>query len=105
MSNAQELFDQMLARFNPSAAAGVDEVFQYDIEGQGSWQAVIADGTCAINQGDDAEASVTLITDVETLAEVLSGETDGMQAFMSGKIKATGNMMLAMRLNDLFPQA
>lgn len=105
MSKVQDLFDQMQQRFNPAAAADMDEVFQYDIDGEGSWQAVIADGNCTIHSGDAADASVTLSTDADTLAEVLSGETDGMQAFMSGKIRANGNIMLAMRLNDLFPQA
>ena len=43
--------------------------------------------------------------DAETLAEVMSGETDGMQAFMAGRIKATGNMMLATQLATIFPVA
>ena len=34
---------------------------------------------------------------------VMSGEMDGMQAFMMGKLRAEGNMMLATKLNVLFP--
>ena len=104
MSEVQALLDGMQARFNPKAAAGVDEVFQYDIEGAGSWQVKVTDGTSTLTQGTPDDASVTLATDPDTLKAVLSGEMDGMQAFMSGKIKASGNLMLAMRLNDLFPQ-
>ena len=28
---------------------------------------------------------------------------DGMQAFMGGKLRAEGDMMLAMKLSELFP--
>ena len=33
----------------------------------------------------------------------LSGETDGMQAFMGGKLRVEGDMMLSMKLSELFP--
>ena len=47
--------------------------------------------------------NVTLIMDSETLKGITSGETDGMQAFMAGKLRAEGDMMLAMKLGELFP--
>lgn len=103
MSDVQVLFEQMNERFNAAAAAGVEEVFQYDIEGEGSWQVSVAEGQCAVATGDGGDASVTLSMTPETLAGVMSGEVDGMQAFMTGSIKATGDIMLATRLNDLFP--
>jgi len=46
---------------------------------------------------------VTLVMDGDTLAGIVSGETDGMQAFMGGKLRAEGDMMLAMKLSELFP--
>ena len=33
---------------------------------------------------------------------VLSGELNGMQAFMTGKLRAEGDMMLAAKLGELF---
>lgn len=105
MSEVSALFEQMNTRFNPAAAAGVDEVFQYDIDGEGSWQVSVSDGECSVTEGEDADASVTLSMSPETLAGVMSGEVDGMQAFMTGDIKAAGDIMLATRLNDLFPLA
>jgi putative sterol carrier protein len=35
----------------------------------------------------------------------MRGDVNGMSAFMSGKLKATGNVMLATRLSALFPDA
>lgn len=105
MSDVQTQLEAMKNRFDPEAAGDMDEIFQYDIENEGSWQIQVANQSCTLSEGTPEEASVTLSTDKETLEKVLSGEEDGMQAFMSGKIKGDGDMMLAMRLNDLFPPA
>ncbi|MNN88285.1 SCP-2 sterol transfer family protein [compost metagenome] len=61
------------------------------------------DGACDLQQGDSASPNVTLIMDSETLKGITSGETDGMQAFMGGKLRAEGDMMLALKLSELFP--
>ena len=34
---------------------------------------------------------------------IMTGEVDGMQAFMMGKLRAEGDMMLATKLSELFP--
>jgi putative sterol carrier protein len=104
MSDVSEVFNQMNERFDADAASGVDEIFQYDIDDE-YWHAIISDGTCQIVEGEHDDPSVTLSMDADTLKEVMSGETDGMQAFMAGRIKATGNMMLATQLTSLFPVA
>ena len=41
--------------------------------------------------------------DAEIMKGIVSGEIDGMQAFMGGKLRAEGDMMLAMKLSELFP--
>ena len=60
-------------------------------------------GTCDLQQVDSSDANVTLIMDSETMQGIVSGETDGMQAFMGGKLRAEGDMMLALKLSELFP--
>ena len=103
MNPIKPLLDQMQQRFNPTAAAGMDAIFQYDIDEQGSWQVAVKDEQCDVSEGETAEATVTLAMTTETLASVISGETDGMQAFMAGSIKASGDIILATRLPELFP--
>ncbi len=105
MSEVNKLLAEMQKRFDSDAAADVDAIFQYDIDQEGSWQIAVKDGICEINEGEPDEATVTLGMDTATLASVLSGETDGMQAFMSGSIQASGDIMLATRLSDIFPLA
>ncbi len=103
MSDIKTLLDNMQKSFNPDAAGDLDAVFQYDITDNGSWQIAISDGACQISEGTPAEANVTLAMNLDTVMAVMSGELDGMQAFMSGDIQATGDIMLATRLADIFP--
>ncbi len=103
MSDVNNLLAEMQGRFNQKAAAGMDAVFQYDIEDEGSWHIAVKDDECSISEADESEATVTLTMSKGTLASIISGEADGMQEFMSGSIQASGDVMLAMRLNDLFP--
>jgi putative sterol carrier protein len=98
-----DIVQTMQSKFNASAAAGLDLVFQFNIEDGDNYSLIVKDGTCAIEQGDNPNANVTLIMDSETLKGIVSGETDGMQAFMAGKLRAEGDMMLAMKLGELFP--
>lgn len=104
MTSVADAVQAMKAKFNPSAAAGLDLVFGFNITDENKQYALIVkDGTCDLQQGENPDANVTLVMDSETLKGIVSGETDGMQAFMGGKLRAEGDMMLAMKLSELFP--
>ncbi len=101
----QQLFDTMVSRFNADAAGDLDAVFQYQLPGDGHYYVVIEAGSCSLEAGEHADPTATLAMDDETLQQIMIGDTDGMQAFMAGKLKVTGDMMLATRLTELFPIA
>lgn len=103
MSDIDQTLQSMQARFNPEAATGLDLTFQFDITDANSYYLVVREGNCELKPGRQEDADVTLIMDKETIKGVLSGELSGMQAFMSGRLRTEGNMMLAMKLNELFP--
>jgi len=100
----RDVFDRMPEIFNPGAAKGMDAVFQLDItgDGGGNWTAVIKDETCRIQEGSHENPSVRLTMSVETWLAMASREINGMQAFMSGQLKVSGDIMLAQRLEQLF---
>ncbi|MFZ2288518.1 MAG: SCP2 sterol-binding domain-containing protein [Halopseudomonas yangmingensis] len=103
MTTVADIISNMESKFNASAAAGLDLVFQFSIEDGENFNVTVKDGTCAVAQGDAGTPNVTLIMDTATLVGVMTGETDGMQAFMAGKLRAEGDMMLALKLSELFP--
>ena len=50
---------------------------------------------------ENKEADVTLTTSLDTFAKILDGESDPNIAFMMGKLKISGSMRLALKLNAL----
>ncbi|MFO7647828.1 MULTISPECIES: SCP2 sterol-binding domain-containing protein [Halomonas] len=95
--------DKLQSRFDPQAASGMDEVFQFHFSDAGSHYLAVKDGALEIQEGEHDDPSVSLSMSTDTLKGIMTGEVNGMTAFMTGKLKATGNVMLATRLTSLFP--
>ncbi|WP_426101415.1 MULTISPECIES: SCP2 sterol-binding domain-containing protein [unclassified Pseudomonas] len=103
MTDVAKAVQAMKAKFNPAAAAGLDLVFGFRIDDSKNFSLIVKDGACELQEGENPDAQVTLVMDAETLEGIVDGSTDGMQAFMSGKLRTEGDMMLAMKLSELFP--
>ncbi len=99
-----DLMARMPAAFLPEKAAGLDAVIQFKFTGPepGDWYATIKDGKVEVAQGTAPSPKMTLSADSGDYVKILTGELDGMQAFMQGKIKLTGDLNLAMKLTQMF---
>ncbi len=98
--NVYDLIKQMPAAFNSAAAANMQATIQYSISKP--MYIVIDNGQCTAHEGIAPSSDVTLKMADDDLAALLKGELNGMTAFMSGKLKLEGDMMLAQRLPSLF---
>ena len=54
---------------------------------------------------DGEKPGVTITMKVEDFVALASGNLDPMQAFMGGKLKISGNMMLAQKLGPILEWA
>jgi len=100
-----ELFEAMPSQMNSAAAAGMNKTFQWNITGDeaGKWAFKVANGTGEVIKGGVEKPDITItVSDKDWLA-IAEGKLDAMNAFMTGKLKVSGDMMLAMRLQQLFP--
>ena len=104
-TEVNDIFTKMPDVFNADAAQGLDAVFQFEItgEGGGNWNVAVKDGACEVSEGVNETPTVTLNMSAETWIGMINKEVNGMQAFMSGQLKATGDIMLAQRIEQLFP--
>ena len=103
-SSVEEVFNGMASSFNSSNAQGMDAVFQYNVtgDGGGTWHVVVKDGACEVNVGAHPSPSVTMTLDAETWLGMVNKQINGMQAFMSGKLQVSGDIMLAQKIESLF---
>jgi 2,4-dienoyl-CoA reductase-like NADH-dependent reductase (Old Yellow Enzyme family)/putative sterol carrier protein/thioredoxin reductase len=99
------MFDGMKAAFDPSAAAGQSAVIQYAIDspaGEMNYNLNVADGACELAKGTAENPRVTLAINMPDFLRMMTGELNGMQAFTSGKLKITGDLMFSQNLASWF---
>ena len=99
-----ELMSRMPKAYLPEKAPGLDAVIQFRFTGAeaGEWFATIKNDTCTTQQGIYPTPKMTLSADSSDYVKIFTGELDGMQAFMAGKLKLSGDLNLAMKLMTIF---
>ena len=103
----EQIFAGMAEAFLPDKAGSQSAVIQYDINVGGtvhSYQLKIAGGKCELVKGAAGPARVTLALLAPDFLRLVTGKLNGMQAFMTGKLKLTGDMMFAQVMQGWFEQ-
>src|SRR5689334_12731981 len=100
-----ELFETMPGRLNTAAAAGLNKIIQWNITGEepGVWAFHIVDGTGHLIPGGVEKPDTTFTVKSKDWLAIAEGRLDSMKAFMTGKLKVTGDMTLAMKVPQIFP--
>ena len=97
----QEFFAQLPERADPAKTAGMTNTYVFDVEGAGQWTVAVDDGKVTVNEGA-SEADCTISASEETLVKIAKGEANATTAYMTGKLKISGDMGAALKLQKLF---
>lgn len=62
----------------------------------------ISDGACTVEEGNVENADVTLTLSDDNLVQLLIGKLNAVTAFMMGKVKVDGDLMLAKDFASFF---
>lgn len=105
--SAREVFEDLENRFDSDAAEALEAVFQFHVtdssgEDPAKWVVHIDNGSVNVWEGEHDEPTVTLSLTEDTWVDLGKGEKGAISAFMSGEIKASGNVMLAQKLGPVF---
>ncbi|MEJ2288618.1 MAG: SCP2 sterol-binding domain-containing protein [Deinococcales bacterium] len=92
---AKELLHRIPESFD-AAAMGENAVIQYAISEP--VYHVLENGVLTAHDGQADAPDVTIRVSDENLIRLMKGELNPMSAFMTGKLKVDGNVMLAQRL-------
>lgn len=103
--NAQELFDEQLPaalKAHPERAKAVDAVYCFKISGDGGgdWTVDLTADPPTCNRGDSGKAQCTIEVSNDDFQAMLGNPQVGMQLYFQGKLKVTGDPMLATKLQQ-----
>src|SRR5690242_16874574 len=100
VTSVKNYFDTLNDRFVASASKGVSAVFQYELSGDGggTYHVTVNDGTMTWTEGASATPTATIKMSAEDYIKMVNGQLSGTMAFMRGKMKVTGNVMVAQKM-------
>jgi len=99
-----ETMKSLQEQFNSDAAVGLNKTIQFNISGDdaGNWAMKIANQACELIPCGVEKPDLTLsLVDKDWIA-IAERKLDPMNAYMTGKLKTTGDITLAMRIPSLF---
>jgi putative sterol carrier protein len=104
--SAQELFDKQIPAAlaaHPEKAKEINAVYLFKITGDdgGTWTVDLVSSPPSCTRGEKGAANCTLEIAHSDFKTVLANPAAGTQLFFTGKLRVTGDPMLAMKLNKL----
>lgn len=105
-----KVFAGMAESFSPAKAGGQQATVQYEIsspDGTHEYAMRIAEGRCEIDKGTADSPRVTIRIGLADFLRLITGNANGMQLFMTGKLKVSGDLFFAQTYQSWFdrPQA
>ena len=105
MVQLKEVFQEInqALQQDSSGTNGLKAVYQFDIHGEesGKYQLVLQEENSFAAEGEHEKPDCTLNIGTEDFLNMVSGNLNGTQAFMTGRLKISGNMGLALKLQSI----
>jgi putative sterol carrier protein len=101
------IFDRLPSLFRADRAGSTDAVIHWTITGRGdggadTYEVVISDGTCTASNDPQHEPKLAITVGPIDFLKVISGSGNPTMLFMTGKLKAKGDIGLAAQIPNLF---
>jgi putative sterol carrier protein len=105
VKSVQEYFETLPQRFVSAAAKSLQAVFQFELtgDGGGTYHVSVDNGTMKVNEGAHPSPTATIKMGGDDYVKMVNGKLNGTMAFMKGQMKVTGNMLLAQKMQAIFP--
>jgi hypothetical protein len=105
--SAQELFEVQIPAAlakNADKAREIGAVYLFKISGDGggTWTVDLTANPPGVQKGDKGNAQCTFEVAHDDFKQMLSNPAMGMQLYFQGKLRVTGDPMLATKLQKLF---
>ncbi len=103
-SKSQAIFEKIGQQVTPEMVRKVGVVYQFTVTGDEGGQYVLdlKNPPGGVRLGEDPVAECKLTASYEDLAAMASGQLNPQVAYMSGRLKISGNIMLSAKLTGVF---
>jgi acyl-CoA dehydrogenase len=100
---AAELFASLPERFRSERAGDLRAVYAFELEGDGggAFTVRVADGALAVEDGLADAPDVTVRARAADWMAIVEGRMDPQLAYLTKKLRVTGNLQLALRLREV----
>ena len=99
------VFQGMQERFLPDKAKGINADIQWVVADEGAehpYTLKVNEGSATIEKGRAASPRVTLTAGLVPFLRLISGQENGVQLFMSGRLKVSGDLMFSQQVQTFF---
>jgi putative sterol carrier protein len=101
------IFSRFPELFRADRAGSTNAIIHWNITGApdggvDSYELVIADGACTLSPSPDQDPKLSITVGPVDFLKVVSGAGNPMMMFMTGKLKAKGDLGLAANIANLF---
>ena len=104
MATVSEIFENIPNVFDAEKAGDLDATVQFDLsgEGGGKWYVIVANGECAVEEGEKDSPTSTIRMEASDYAAMVAGDLNPMEAFMQQKIRVEGDLNTVMKFQSIF---
>lgn len=100
-----EIMERLPAAFLVPDGGGIEAVIHFKFTGAeaGEWNAVTRGQDCVVAPGiPRTKPTISVAADSADFIDVATGKLDGMAAYMTGRIRVTGNLAMVPKILALF---
>jgi putative sterol carrier protein len=98
--NPESLLQKLAGKVSAESLGGFSGTLQLELTGEknGTWHVVIENKQYDVCEGAAENPTLTLTCDSTDFNSLLAGQLDIMKSFMTGRLRISGDMAMAMRL-------
>ena len=106
MSTPKEIFEQKIPEKlikNADKIVGISAIYEFNITGDngGTWTLDMSGENNTVKEGSAGDAQCTITMAADDFSELINGGLNPQMAFMTGKLKVSGDMGLALKLGNI----
>jgi putative sterol carrier protein len=104
-TSVEHYFATLEERFVPQAAKGVSALYLFELagEGGGNYFVKVEDGTISLRENATEMPNTTFKISASDYIDMVNGKLSPPVAFVKGRLRVTGDFLLAHKMGNILP--